>query len=144
MPEAFLTWQRYSRDTPDFAVGRIVSGGCATPLAREVVAAYHSPFPDDRHKAGARVFPMLVPTRPDDPAADANRAGWEMLSRWDKPFLTAFWTPIGSRGDRAFHKLVPGGAGREQLTLERALPAGGLRPPVHAGRRRLRRGGAAR
>jgi hypothetical protein len=42
MPEAFLAWQRYSQDTPDFAVGRIISGGCATPLAPEVVAACSS------------------------------------------------------------------------------------------------------
>ena len=36
---------------------------------RRVVAAYDAPFPDDRYKAGARQFPMLVPTTPDDPAA---------------------------------------------------------------------------
>ena len=120
MPEAFLAWQRFSQETPEFEVGRIVSGGCATPLAPEVAAAYDAPFPDDRHKAGARVFPMLVPTGPDDPAAGANRAAWEVLSRWDKPFLTAFSDsdPITGGGDRVFQKLVPGAAGREHVTLE--------------------------
>ena len=68
MSEAFLAWQRYSQQTPDFRVGRIVSGGCVTPLPPDVVGAYDAPFPDDNYKAGARMFPTLVPpgraTRP--------------------------------------------------------------------------------
>jgi haloalkane dehalogenase len=120
MSEAFMAWQRYSQETPDFRVGQIVSGGCATPLAPEVVAAYDAPFPDDSYKAGARVFPTLVPTRPNDPAADANRAAWEVLSSWDKPFLTAFSDSdaITRGGDKVFRKLVRGAAGQEHVTLE--------------------------
>jgi haloalkane dehalogenase len=119
MSDAFLAWQRYSQDTPDFRVGQIVSGGCATPLAPEVVAAYDAPFPDDSYKAGARVFPTLVPTAPDDPAAEANRAVWKALSAWDKPFLTAFSDSdaITRGGDEVFRKLVPGAAEREHVTL---------------------------
>ena len=44
------------------------------------MAAYEAPFPEERYKAGARQFPLLVPTRPDDPAADANRAAWDVRS----------------------------------------------------------------
>lgn len=119
MSEAFLAWQRYSQDAPELAVSRIVSGGCASPLAPEVVASYDAPFPDDSYKAGARVFPMLVPTRPDDPAAGANRAAWTVLSQWAKPLLTAFsdGDAITRGGDRVFQKLVPGAAGRDHLTL---------------------------
>lgn len=84
-----------------------------------VVAAYDAPFPDDTYKAGARVFPMLVPSRLDDAAAEANRRAWAMLSAWDKPFLIAFsgTDPITGGGDRIFHTLVPGAAGREHVTL---------------------------
>ena len=119
MSEAFLAWQRYSQETPDFKVGRIVSGGCVTPMAPEVVAAYDAPFPDDRYKAGAPVFPTLVPTRPDGPAAAANRAAWEVLSRWEKPFLTAFSDSdaITRGGEQVFQKRVPGAAGRSHVTL---------------------------
>lgn len=120
MSDAFLAWQRYSQETEDFHVGGIVSGGCRTALSDDVIAAYDAPFPDDSYKAGARVFPALVPTRPDDPAASANRRAWEVLSSWTKPFLTAFSDsdPVTGGGDRVFQKLVPGAAGQAHVTLE--------------------------
>jgi haloalkane dehalogenase len=120
--EAFRAWQTYSQTVPDFHAGGIVKGGCVSELAPEVVAAYDAPFPDDRYKAGARQFPTLVPTRPDDPASAANRAAWEVLSRWDKPFLTAFGDSdaITRGADRVLQKLIPGCAGQPHTTLERA------------------------
>ncbi len=86
---AFLRWQRMSQEMPDFRAGDIVKGGCASELSDAVIAAYNAPFPDERYLAGARVFPLLVPTSPDDPAAPANRAAWDVLRRWQKPFLCA-------------------------------------------------------
>jgi haloalkane dehalogenase len=119
--EAFLAWQTYSQEAPDFNVGRIVQGGCLTrPLPAEVVAAYDAPFPDDSYKAGARQFPMLVPTSPDDPAAPANRAAWNVLEQWDKPFLCAFsdGDAITRGGDRYFLDRVPGTKGQPHVTIE--------------------------
>jgi haloalkane dehalogenase len=118
--EAFLRWQRFARESPRFDIGRVVAGAVTTPLPPEVIAAYDAPFPDDSYKAGARAFPELVPTRPDDPAAAANRAAWEVLARWDKPFLTAFSDsdPITRGGDRAFQAHVPGTAGLPHTTLQ--------------------------
>jgi haloalkane dehalogenase len=117
--EAFLRWQEFSQKAPELQVGNIVRGGCRTQLAPEVVAAYDAPFPDDRYKAGARVFPLLVPTRPDDPASAANRAAWDVLRRWEKPFLTAFSDedPITRGGDRAFQGMVPGTKGQPHTTI---------------------------
>src|SRR6185503_8271423 len=74
--DAFNSWREFSQSVPEFPVGRIVSGGCKTPLAPEVAAAYDAPFPDESYKAGARAFPLLVPIQPDDPASAANRAAW--------------------------------------------------------------------
>ena len=99
------------------------STAAAPPNSRhEVVAAYDAPFPDDTYKAGARSFPTLVPTSPDDPAADANRAAWEVLGRWDKPLLTAFsdGDPITRGGERPFQKLVPGAPGADRTRPSRA------------------------
>ncbi|SEL96132.1 haloalkane dehalogenase [Blastococcus sp. DSM 46786] len=123
MSEAFLAWQRFSQESPEFHIGRIVGNGTVGGLAPEVLAAYDAPFPDDRYTAGARQFPALVPTSPDDPAAAANRAAWEVLMSWEKPFLTAFsdGDPITGGGDRVFQKLVPGARGMAHTTL----PGGG-------------------
>jgi len=118
--EAFLNWQRFSQTVEDFDVGFIVNSGCTSELAPEVYAAYNAPFPDDAYKAGARQFPMLVPTAPDDPASDANRNAWETLRHFDKPFLTAFSDrdPITRGGDVAFQREVPGSAGQPHTTIE--------------------------
>jgi haloalkane dehalogenase len=116
---AFLAWKQFSQTTETFPVGGIVQGGCATALPPEVVAAYDAPFPDDRYKAGARQFPLLVPVSPDDPAAVPNRAAWEILRRWEKPFLTAFSDsdPITRGGDRLFQEAIPGTKGRPHTTI---------------------------
>ena len=120
MPDAFLAWREFSQTVPELPVGRIIGSGCTTELALEVIAAYEAPFPDESYKAGARIFPALVPATPDDPAAPANRKAWEVLSAWDKPFLCAFSDkdPITGGGQRIFEKLVPGAAGQSHTTIE--------------------------
>jgi haloalkane dehalogenase len=117
---AFLAWKEYSQTTPDFHVGGIVRGGCTTELPPEVIAAYDAPFPDDRYKGGARQFPTLVPVTPDDPAAPANRKAWEVLARFEKPFLTAFsdQDPITRGGDQGFQERVPGTKGQPHTTIK--------------------------
>ena len=116
---AFLAWRTFSQQVPEFPVGRIVSGGCATPLPAEVIAAYDAPFPEERFKAGARQFPLLVPARPDDPASEPNRAAWKVLERWERPFLTAFSDsdPITAGGDRMLQARIPGAQGQPHTTI---------------------------
>jgi haloalkane dehalogenase len=116
---AFLAWRQYSQETPEFHVGGIVKGGCVGDLPHDVIAAYDAPFPDDRHKAGARQFPTLVPISPDDPASAPNRKAWDALRRWEKPFLTAFsdQDPITRGGDRFFQQAVPGARDQPHTTI---------------------------
>ena len=119
---AFHAWRRFSQETPRFHAGGIVKGGCVSDLSPEVIAAYDAPFPDDRYMAGARQFPMLVPVTPDDPAAEPNRAAWEELRRWTRPFLCAFsdQDPITHGGDRIFRKLIPGAEGQPHTVIDGA------------------------
>lgn len=120
--KAFLRWQRYAQEVPELHAGGIVKGACVSELAPEVIAAYDAPFPDESYKAGARQFPLLVPTSPDDPATQANRAAWEVLKRWDKPFLTAFGDsdPITRGGDKFFQEAIPGAKGMPHVTIKDA------------------------
>jgi haloalkane dehalogenase len=120
LSEAFLAWQRFSRESPEFPIGQIVAGGCVQPVDAAVIAAYDAPFPDDTYKAGARIFPSLVPTTPDDPSAAANQAAWEVLRRFDRPWLCAFSDsdPVTRGGDGVFRREVPGAAGQPHTTIE--------------------------
>src|SRR3990172_6244884 len=120
--EAFLRWQTFSQTAPSLPIGNIVRGGCRTELSPDVIAAYDAPFPDDTYKAGARKFPALVPTRPDDPASAANRKSWEGLGGWERPFLCAFSDedPITRGADAAFQRLVPGTRGMPHATIKGA------------------------
>ena len=122
MPKIFRHWQTFARYSPWFPIGRIVDRGTVNPLPDDIVAAYDAPFPSARFKAGARAFPRLVPTTPDDPASAANRAAWKNLETWEKPFLTAFSNrdPITRGGDRPFQERVPGAANQTHVVIRNA------------------------
>lgn len=120
--DAFLAWQKFSQEAPTLPVGRIISGGCVTTLVDEVVAAYDAPFPDETYKEGVRQFPALVPTHPDDPAAEANRRAWSVLESLQIPFLCAYSDsdPITKGADRLFLDRVPGSRGQDHVTIRGA------------------------
>ena len=118
--EAFLAWQTMSQEVEVFDSGSIVQLGTTTDLDDDVVAAYNAPFPDDRYCAGARRFPMLVPTSPEDPASAPNREAWTVLEGWDRPVLTAFsdMDPITKGADEVFQERLGGAEGQAHTTIE--------------------------
>jgi haloalkane dehalogenase len=117
--EAFFNWQRFSQEVEVFPTGFIVNSGCVSDLSPEVQAAYDAPFPDESYKAGARIFPTLVPSRPDDPAHDANVAAWVGLAAFDRPFRTAFSDsdPITAGAHRALQERIAGAKGQPHTTI---------------------------
>jgi haloalkane dehalogenase len=115
---SFLRWVAYSRTVPSLPIGDILQESTVTNLPPEVIQAYEAPFPDEQYKAGARIFPSLVPTQ-----LRANQRVWdEVLSKWEKPFLTAFsdLDPITAGGERIFQKRIPGAQDREHITIKGA------------------------
>lgn len=108
--DAFLQWQQFSQSVPIFPTGKIINQGTVSNLSDAIIAGYDAPYPSEDYKAGARQFPMLVPITPDNPASQQNRAAWEVLKQWHKPFLTSFSDsdPITAGADKIFQKLVPG------------------------------------
>lgn len=117
---AFLQWRKFSIEIPEFNAGAIVNMGTFSDLPEEILEAYNAPFPDETYKEGARIFPSLVPIAPDDPAAPANRRAWEVLSKFEKPFLTAFsdGDPITRGGEQVFQKRVPGAQGQPHTVIK--------------------------
>ena len=114
IPTAFKVWRAFARYSPWFPIGSIVKAGCTGGLGPREKAAYDAPFPSRRHRVGARVFPTLVPTTPQDPERQNNERAWEFFKRWDKPFLTLFSDrdPVTRGGHRIWQKLVPGAQGQ--------------------------------
>jgi len=118
--DAFIAWQKFSQTTPEFKVGHIIKGATVSDLSDEIVAAYDAPFPDESYKAGARIFPALVPTSPDMDGAADNVKAWKFLSKWEKPFLTCFSDsdPVTSGLDKHFQKAIPGCKGQPHTTVK--------------------------
>ncbi|MEM9547174.1 MAG: haloalkane dehalogenase [Bacteroidota bacterium] len=119
MPETFLKWRDFSQKSPDFDIGKVIDMGAVQKLSEDVISAYNAPYPSEEHKAGARIFPMLVPTEMDDPESVKNRKAWEVLAQWDKPFLTIFGDQdyIMKGTEKVFQKIVPGCKGQNHTFL---------------------------
>jgi haloalkane dehalogenase len=122
VPKAFRIWRAFSLYSPWFPIGKIVNSGCVIKLSPAEIAAYDAPFPGRRYKVAARLFPSFVPTEPHDPERERNEQAWEVLKKWQKPFLTLFSSrdPITRGGDKVFLKNVPGAENQPHATTRGA------------------------
>lgn len=103
----FQSWIAYAYYGDDLAVDKLmgVMGGVKDP---DVIAGYDAPYPDGTYKAGAQIFPYLIPSQLRE-----NAAAWrDVFEKWDKPFLVAFTDedPVTGQTDTAeqFATRVPG------------------------------------
>lgn len=121
-PQMFKDWLEFSQNVPELPVGDIIAGTATTEISDEIKAAYDAPFPDESYKAGARKFPALVPFDANDPGAIDNRKAWQVLEKFDKPFLTAFSDsdPMTIDSEAIFQKRVPGASNQAHVTIANA------------------------
>ena len=110
---AFMGWRTFSQLAPELPIGEIISAGCYPPmqLPGPIKAAYEAPFPSSEYKAGARIFPALVPILPFFAGADIAEAAREKLRSWQNPALVMFSDkdPITRSMREFFAKEIPGG-----------------------------------
>ena len=120
--EGFNTWLQYSQSVPSFPTGGILTGGCVRDLTEAERAAYDAPYPDETYKEGARQFPLLVPITPEHASVAENKAAWDVLKTFDKPFLTAFSDKdaVTAGGEKIFQSLVPGAKGQAHVIIKDA------------------------
>ena len=114
----FLRWVAHSKTADVMDIGAILQAATITTLSPEVVNAYEAPFPEEHYKAGARIFPYLVPSQ-----LVQNQRVWDsVLSKWEKPFLTAFSDkdPITRGEDQYFLKKIPGTKEQKHVTIKDA------------------------
>ncbi len=125
--EAFMKWRAAAEKMQAagfMPIGKLISRDPANPdsepkFGEEIIAANDAPFPNGKYMAGPLAMPLLVPISPENPAAVANRAAWDVLKQWQKPFLTAFsdGDPITAGGEKVFQKLVPGARSQAHVTI---------------------------
>ncbi|MEM7360494.1 MAG: haloalkane dehalogenase [Pseudomonadota bacterium] len=115
----FLYWRKYAAENPNFTIGDVMRLSTRDELSESEVAAYEAPFPGKEFMSGARQFPTLVPVFKNEAEVDENNAAWEVLRKFDKPFMTAFSDndPVTAGGDRRFLAEVPGCQGVDHRTI---------------------------
>jgi len=118
----FLYWRKFCAENPDLEIGQLMGEVSARPLSEAEIAAYSAPFPDQSYLRGARRFPSLVPLFHDEPEVEENKAAWEVLRTFDKPFMLAFADndPVTAGGDKKFLQEVPGCKGIAHRTIANA------------------------
>jgi len=87
MTDAWIAFRNFVERTEDLPVGMLVRGACKTDPGDEVIAAYEAPYPNAASKAGARAFPLMLPTSPDAPGAEAGQRVLDSLREDRRPTL---------------------------------------------------------
>ena len=123
-PTAFARWQGWAAEQTEMAIGPLlreglvgIPPGAMARMSDAEVAAYDAPFPDARYQAGALVFPALASPTPEMIALFS--AAWDVLDRWEKPFVTAYGKadPVLGHFDTVFQTHVPGAKGQPHRTF---------------------------
>ena len=122
--DAFMHWRAFSQKVgARMQVGRLIAQTITSyKLPAEIIAAYDAPFPDDSYKAGAAIFPSLVPIAPDMPGAKEMKAARKALSRWRKPVQVMFsdGDPILGGAAKFFRRLFSTAADQPEITIRGA------------------------
>jgi haloalkane dehalogenase len=85
---AFVSWRRWSQTQQQIDVPALMRRSVRRPeFSAEEAAAYGAPFPTREHQLAARIFPRLVPTRPDHAGAYDNRRAAAALRELRLPVL---------------------------------------------------------
>ena len=109
MTEGFKAWKNYALSIPDLPIGQLIARG--TPhLTEAEIAAYDAPYPSVEYKAGAQIFPALVPVEPDMEGVDISQAAAKFWSEdWSGQSFMAIGMAdpvLGPAAMMGLHKLI--------------------------------------
>ena len=81
--DGFGNWIRYSRYTDNLDIGGLMQ--ILGSVSDQERLGYEAPYPNATYKAGAQIFPYLIPSE----LRKNEKAYRDVFEIWDKPFLIA-------------------------------------------------------
>ena len=81
--QSFTGWIRYSKYTDNIDVGGVME--VMASVSDNVKRGYEAPYPNATYKAGAQIFPYLIPSE----IRKNEIAFRNVFEQWNKPFLIA-------------------------------------------------------
>ena len=81
--DGFGKWIRYSRYTDNIDIGGLMQ--ILGSVSDQERIGYEAPYPNATYKAGAQIFPYLIPSE----LRKNEKAYRDVFEKWDKPFLIA-------------------------------------------------------
>ena len=120
--QMLLDYQRLTQELLPFRSSLFVQGATTSDLSDDVLAAYDAPFPEEAFCAGPRQLPLLMGLTPSSACARINRQTFEVLARFEGPFVTAFSDGDPGTGGwpEVLQERVAGARGRSHVTIEGA------------------------
>jgi haloalkane dehalogenase len=85
--DAWLAFRELAQRSEDLPVSFLIRAGCRSILPANVIAAYEAPFPNPASKAGARAFPLILPTTPQMEGAAVGQRVLAALGSDPRPKL---------------------------------------------------------
>lgn len=105
LSEGFVGWRDMCAAKPEFDIGRLFARGNPQMSPAEC-SAYNAPFPDRGFRAATRMFPAMVPDRPDaDGAAISRQARSFWQNDWQGQTLMAIGAQDPVLGEPAMRAL---------------------------------------
>jgi haloalkane dehalogenase len=113
MSDAWWTFRNFVERTEDLPISLLVRNAVARGMNDEVAAAYDAPYPSPESKAGAKAFPLILPTSPDMPGAAPGKRAQDALQADERPVLV-LWADsdpvLPFKVGEAFARLIGAGA----------------------------------
>ena len=115
-------WVYTCRTASDLPISEIVAGTCVTRPSAEILRGYDAPFPDASYKAAALQITCLIPVEAGMAGIDENRRAWDVLEKFEGPFVTAFSDsdPSTKAWEPVFQERVPGARGQAHCEIAAA------------------------
>ena len=122
LPLLFKVWKTYVKNHPSLPVGNVIQKASFKDLSKDIIDAYDAPFPNRKHKDGAKAFPLLVPTKPNQDGVDRMKKARQVLSVWQKPALIMFSDKdkMFSGLEKFFYKLIPSSVEQQKIIIKDA------------------------